>query len=749
MIVKEAVAGRAGYLVTKGFATVRHRTAFGLVTTIYRGKDSVPAGALTHYSVHLRADFALPAGSSVALARRWPSDWGEPQWTSSREKDFARIYTTGASALKCATVRRHTWHPFDHAFVVQLESELAVGDVLVLEFGGTFAEGLGFSAQTFIEEASPLSVRLQVGTSGEWEEVAKPCIRVVGAAPSRLVVTPPSWAAVGQIAEIHVRIEDIWGNPASLDQPLPVVLEIGVEESLALELPAAQSWARVEVTPQQAGLLQLRARAVDTDLEHGTCPFNVLEKLKATRLAWGDLHAQSVIGCGVRSIADYYRHARDFAATDFGSHQANCFLVSAEEWQETQDGTREAHSPGHFVTLLGVEWSGASRLGGDHNLYFPDDTAELRRCSHQFVADKSDLDKDLPHVNDVYAHYEGTDTLIAVHVGGRTADLQYHSPELDRLLEIHSTHATSEWFLFEALRRGYRFGVIAGSDSVDGRPGASHPGRMGVRNVRGGLTAVEVEELTRPAIWKALRARRCYATTGERIVLSFCAGELRMGDEAARTLRSGASFGSFAVEVIGTAGIEAIDFFRDDVLLQRIEPAAWDHLSNRVRVAWRGATAPGNWERARMNWDGGLLVEGARILSAKPWAMDTPSEGVTYRDDERVSWRSVTAGDWDGVVLQLDRRQDAKLTFATRQMTVCRELGSLDSNGWTCELESPKRTLEIKPLPKDEPPLRVCHEFMDDAPLVGKHAYWVRVRQADGAYAWSTPIFLNITTGDE
>jgi hypothetical protein len=26
----------------------------------------------------------------------------------------------------------------------------------------------------------------------------------------------------------------------------------------------------------------------------------------------------------------------------------------------------------------------------------------------------------------------------------------------------------------------------------------------------------------------------------------------------------------------------------------------------------------------------------------------------------------------------------------------------------------------------------------------GGHAYWVRVRQVDGAYAWSTPIFVTL-----
>ena len=32
------------------------------------------------------------------------------------------------------------------------------------------------------------------------------------------------------------------------------------------------------------------------------------------QLYWGDLHAQSSIGCGSRSIDAYFAHARDFAA---------------------------------------------------------------------------------------------------------------------------------------------------------------------------------------------------------------------------------------------------------------------------------------------------------------------------------------------------------------------------------------------------------------------------------------------------
>ena len=81
--------------------------------------------------------------------------------------------------------------------------------------------------------------------------------------------------------------------------------------------------------------------------------------------------------------------------------------------------------------------------------------------------------------------------------------------------------------------------VIAGSDSVDGRPGASHPGHMGVRNVRGGLTAVSMPELSRAALWSALKSRHCYGTTGPRILLRLTAGDAQMGDVGVGQIRMG------------------------------------------------------------------------------------------------------------------------------------------------------------------------------------------------------------------
>ncbi|HEY1325767.1 MAG TPA: DUF3604 domain-containing protein [Casimicrobiaceae bacterium] len=699
----------------------------------YEGEPVLAAGTLTRFTVALGAETRLAPGTQFGLARRWPSDWGTPQSSDPASADYLAI-EAGDHAVRWWTARRHAWHPFDHVLFVELPYGLPAGTSCTLRFGDVGGGSPGFTVQTFIEEASPLLVRLLQPGGDAWIEIARPTVQIVGTTPHALVLTAPSRVNAGETFDLHVRVEDRWGNPAPPGATVTLAPPIGRD----VEIPAC-GWLRVPVALHQAGVHRLQARARGHASFAATSnPIEVRERTSA-RLYWGDLHAQSVIGCGARSIDAYYQHARDFAAADFASHQANCFLVSNPEWSETQASAARHREDGRFVTLLGVEWSGASAVGGDHNLYFRGDEAPLHRCSHEFVTDKSDAATDLPHITQVHDRYRGSDTLVALHVGGRTTDLRWHEPALDRLVEVHSTHATSEWFLHDALRRGYRMGVVAGSDSVDGRPGASHPGHMGVRNVRGGLTAVEMPELTRAALWQALKSRRCYATTGERILLSLRAGDARMGDEI-RVAR----VPSFDVEVEGTAPIESIDFYRDDRRIASVDRMAQGYApSRRLRVAWCGASAPGNWQRARMDWDGELRVDNARIVAAHPWAFDTPDEGLRAVEASRVAWRSITAGDWDGVMLELDAF-DADLTFVTAPMSVRASLRALGATPATFDADAPQRRLELRRMPVTMPSPGWHGRFDDPASTPGPHAYWVRVRQCDGALAWSTPIFVTL-----
>jgi hypothetical protein len=456
------------------------------------------------------------------------------------------------------------------------------------------------------------------------------------------------------------------------------------------------------------------------------------------RLFWGDMHGQSRVGCGARTVENYLRHARDVAAVDFAGDQANDHMITNDEWAETQRATHDLHTPGRFVTFLGYEWSPRTKFGGHHNVYYPGDEGPLRRCDHSMVEDKSDIDTDLSHITDVYDAFRGQDVILMPHVGGQPADLAYHEPELEPVIEIHSTHATSEWFLEEALQRGYKVGFTGGSDDVMGRPGASHPGNHLGRNLPNGLTAVYARELTREALWEAIRARRCYATTGPRILLSVTADGHPMGEEFATQAPP-----TIEVEVTGTLALEAVELFRG---LQVIHsPALLDYSRTRpdlIRIAWSGAKEKASAVEARLVWDGELTLDAGRFVEVEEYAFDTPAHGIGEMAERRVTWRSYTAGDRDGLFVRFEAPDDAVFRFSSPPASFSFTPAELAAGPKMVEAGPVKRQVVVNRVPKKPGPKSLRFTHTDEQIQPGVNPYYVRVTQADGERAWSSPIYI-------
>lgn len=697
------------------------------------------AGSITSWIVSVETTQVLDTGSRLAFARRWPSDWGAPQAIDPEATDFFTVETSCGTPLRWWTEVVYPWHPFDHVIYVEALAPIEAGDRVVLRFGDDRSGSPGATVQTFIEEASPLSVRVQPDRDGDWVEIDRIEVAVEGTDAHVLVATAPSKVTIGERFSIHLRVEDRWGNPAS---GVDAEFEIdGAEADVCRVRSADGTFNRVGAVLRETGVHRLSVNQRGGELSATTNPIDVAAH-HDTCLYWGDMHGQSLIGCGARSVSNYYRHAQEFAGCDVGSHQANCYMVTADEWEETESVTGQMHEPGRFVPLLGVEWSALTPLGGDRNIYFPGDEAQLRRCSHEFVSDLSDLDTDLPHVDNLHDHYRDQDVVIALHVGGRTANLRFHEPAVERLIEVHSTHATSEWFMLDALERGYQMGVVAGSDGVDGRPGASHPGHMAVRNVRGGLTAFALPELTREALWAGMYERRCYATTGERILLDFDCDGHPYGTEYTA---AGPPTINFRVE--GTTSLDTVEIWRGtqrlhDVPIEPTDPTP----SDRIRISWRGTTARGNWRQARMVWDGSVRLDGAQIIDATGHAFDSPDEGLVHWSASEARWRSVTAGDWDGITLQLcdDQASDGRLEFTTGPMTFTVPLAHLDERSVIVHADDPARTVRIQRLPTGLPTATCAGTYVDPDSQPGCNAYWLRVLQHDGGQAWSSPVFVTV-----
>ncbi len=101
-------------------------------------------------------------------------------------------------------------------------------------------------------------------------------------------------------------------------------------------------------------------------------------------------------------------------------------------------------------------------------------------------------------------------------------------------------------------------GFIGSSDTHFGMPGNPLAGG-GLHPHRGGFAAVYGKDLTRLGIWKALYNRRCYATTGKRIILWFSINDLMMGQAGTSSDPPKAD-----IVVAGTAPIATVEIVKNN-----------------------------------------------------------------------------------------------------------------------------------------------------------------------------------------
>ncbi|MGD9498111.1 MAG: DUF3604 domain-containing protein, partial [Armatimonadota bacterium] len=563
-----------------------------------------------------------------------------------------------------------------------------------------------------------------------------PVIEIVSGPARSLVCIVPSRADADEEIEVIVKAEDAWGNPARtyagtvrLDAPGFA----GLPESYAFAL-ADRGVHRFAATVSAAGEHRVEVRDDLMGARAVSNPLVAPEEMLATHVYWADLHGQSEETVGTNTAEDYHRFARDDAALDVVGHQGNDFQVTDETWGELQRLARQYTQPGRFVALLGYEWSGNTAGGGDHNVYWPGPDQPIFRSCHALIPDKSTVESDRYPIERLYEELRARGGIAIPHVGGRRADLSRLDPEVVPLVEIYSAWGQFEWMLTHSLALGHRVGVVAGSDEHKGRPGASYPGASQF-GACGGLTGIIAEELTPEAIFAALRARRCYATTGRRIVLRVQLNGQPMGAH----LRADGAV-TLTCHVAGTAGVRSVEVLRGDRVVHLHDPLAGAPLSEElVRVVWSGARILGR-DRAT-TWDGRLEVTGATIEEAAGYAFDGPQEGVTEITPTGLAWRSITTGDEDGVTLRLSRVEGARLRFRSAPAQFDCDLGDLGREPYVVDVGGIEQRVMVQRLPVGEPPLAVTFTWQDDPPA-GASAYWVRVTQDDGAHAWSSPVFV-------
>ena len=698
----------------------------------------------------------LGPGGRLVLAWAWPLDWTDLQFEDPGGDGFTTV--TVQSGHDSATtaelgLRYFRQGPFDpwqhHLELTVVRGRLAEGDMVVLTCGDQSQGGKGWRVPTFRLRNLEFVTLLAPDRSEHWHRLPPIAgLSVVPGPPVRLVAIAPGDGLVGETGTVTIRAEDRWGNASMPVHARPQIQELCTEPAgPLLELGEAVICAdppvvQVPVRYKASGLTRLEVRLPDSGLSAQSNPVQIATEPPKWRRFWGDMHSgQSEVGCGVGSMAEHFTYARDAAGLQFITHQGNDHYVSRDLWDLTRTETENFHEPGRFVTFLGCEWSPPTSDGGDRNVFYRHDEPRLRRSGRFFQEDDPDPEPDLTTAEPFLEAMRHEPVLINMHVGGRPTNLDWHAPEIERLAEIHSTHGTSEWFVKDALRRGYRVGITAGTDGITGRPGACHPGWRNNRNVRNGLTAVYAEELTRTGIWEALTARRCYATSGERIGLWFEVDGQPMG-----SMFTTSGFPEARIKVEGTAPLESVELLRGDKEIRQwrlADPAPVHQGRHRIRLLWQGTAQRGTARAQRVTWDGSLNLEGGTIHAVEAVNFHGGEDRASQPNDTRVTWWNATAGNRAGLLLEVEGDEHTICSFKSPQVQFKFPLAHVlkaplarDAGGLDCQVT-------VDPAPDNDAPFRASLTFRDvDAPM-GTQAYWMRVTQIDQAQAWSSPVYVS------
>ncbi len=682
--------------------------------------------------------YGIDEGGTLKIARRFASDWGRPQFDDPAAPNYTTVTTDGDAKVAARYDLKAHVRPWMKCVVIDVyDGSLSPGEHVTVVFGDTRGGSPGMAAQSFIESAHEMRVLVDPTNACLVRRIpSSPVFAIVAGPPVKLVVEVPTRGTVGEPSRVFVKGEDRWGNPT------PAPADVSLTWLGDDVTPALARFGNGEVVLDAPGTG--RVQATWRGQTWTSNPLTVQADAPALRTYWADLHAQSDATVGTGTELEYFAFGRDQANLDVMSHQGNDFQVTDEDWRKLGDAVEQFHEDGRFVVFPGFEWSANTPAGGDRNVIYRRDDAPIFRSSHWQVPEIAEDERTPAHpASDLYAklkaHVDPSDVLVASHCGGRYADIRkYYDAELEPLVEVCSCWGVFEWLLWDAFESGYRVGVMANSDGHKGRPGAEGPG-AGQFGIYGGLTAILAPTLTRDAVFDALRARRCYGTTGPRIDLRFAVDGAPMGSQLPTT-------GPVQVEasVRGTGPVEALQLWAGRRVVAQVRAPELAELSasRRVRLRWGGARIRGRGRRA--TWDGEIRIEGATIERAATFAFDSPNDGIEVTSPTVVRVRSRTTGDEDGVDLWLSSEAQGRVTFASETATVDTDLASLAADGTPTRFEVGGLDLHVEAMRYAEEVATTMLSLRTtfDAPAGHTTPLFVKAIQTDGHMAWASPIYL-------
>ncbi len=496
------------------------------------------------------------------------------------------------------------------------------------------------------------------------------------------------------------------------------------------------------------------------------------------KMYWGDLHNHCNITYGHGDMRDAFEAAKeqlDFVSVTPHAMWPDINLLNKEprlKWvigyhtdafgrlrrggyEKYSAMTKEYNKEGEFLTFIGYE--AHSMIYGDHVALHKDLDAPLVNCSS---------------IENWKEKFKGQDVFVTPHhmgyqEGYRGYNWKYFTEgDQTPFVEMYSRHGLAEGDMGDypylhdmgprqwegtiqyGLLQGHKFGIMGSTDQHSGYPGSYGDGRVGVL----------ADSLTRDEIWNGLKSRNVCCATGDKIVVDFRIGDAVMGDVIKADKRK------IYVNVQGQSCIDYVDIVKNGQIIARLNGPLIPQMPTGEMVRCKIKMEYGwNREENYVSWNGKVSVSKGRILSVTPCfrgaAFTSPQEGETEFHTHVNRIRSVsdtstelelytsknpntTTPATQAVILDVEMPLDGVITSDFNGKVFSHSLAELLEGsrthfmrGWLSEAVLFNRAMP-------ESCFTVEHYMEDRQKEKDTDWYYVRVRQRDGQWLWTSPIWV-------
>ena len=557
----------------------------------------VKVRTLSNISIQFSLNQNLPTASRLTFrfrgGRNNKNDWYYLQPFTPDKEGYVTLITNSSNKLLPILL---TGKDFQLTYVICEEEGIIKGSNIRLDIFNTLV-------QSIVENNKPIEILVQLPNNKIIALENFPTINVIHDEFDHIIIICPSIVEINQQFKILFRIEDEYKNlvkdfsgkfslfRTSMNEEKEFVLQINFEETNKGIL------FQDKITISKQGIYLFIAEFNGKSFQSNPIICNSYDDNKK-KLFWGYIHGHTNKSDGIRSVEEYFdnllKAGLDFGTTTEHDHK---WETSDEDFEEIKAKVKDMHKEMEFISFFGYEWGYWYTGYGDICIYhYNDDIPKLRSDINKFNSTKK-LIKNLKP-------YEGKVLMIAHHTALRPGyrNWDYFDNSLEKLAEIYSTWGNQEYsnregnpipprykffgygkhakkrgpilekkgsFIQDALKRGFKLGFTAGGDDHFGiYPSGSIDPDNGI--YPSGIMAVWAKELTKKSIWSALSNRRCYGTTGPRVIIEFyledyCMGQIINLSKASYLQNSR----SIRIKSISPINIQRIELIRNNFIFKK------------------------------------------------------------------------------------------------------------------------------------------------------------------------------------